>query len=132
MASAAAPLLAMLLLAVLFDTSNAQEWKLGRSTYFGASALFSATFDPYQGEGSFGVLAGASCGFTNSDNSIPFPRDAVAAVADSRPDYPGELARASGSSDGEHFSQHVQQAAAPFTYTCHSWVCCASLLSKQA
>jgi hypothetical protein len=84
----AAPL-AVLLLALLAATAAAQEWQLGRATYFGAPGIFSTTFDPFRGEGSFGVLAGGSCGFTNSDNSIPFPRDAVAAVADARPDYPG-------------------------------------------
>jgi hypothetical protein len=86
--AAVAPL-AVLLLALLAVTAAAQEWQLGRATYFGAPESFSTIFDPFRGKGSFGVLAGGSCGFTNSDNSIPYPRDAVAAVADSRPDYPG-------------------------------------------
>lgn len=81
---------AALLLALLAGSVIGQEWQLGRATYFGAPESFSATFDPFRGKGSFGVLSGGSCGFTNSDNSIPFPRDAVAALADSRPDYPGE------------------------------------------
>jgi hypothetical protein len=87
--TAAAMPLALLLLALLSSFANCQEWQLGRATYFGAPYTFSETFDPYRGKGSFGVLSGGSCGFTNSDNSIPFPRDAVAAIADSRPDYPG-------------------------------------------
>ena len=46
-----------------------------------------------RGEGSFGILAFGSCGFTNSDGSIPFPRDAVAAAADASADYPGSCGR---------------------------------------
>lgn len=34
-----------------------------------------------------------SCGFTNSDGSLPFRRDAVAAAADTNPDYPGSCNR---------------------------------------
>ncbi|WIA32859.1 hypothetical protein OEZ86_006034 [Tetradesmus obliquus] len=92
-ATTATPLALLLLLALLSGTANSQEWQLGRATYFGAPESFSATFDPYRGKGSFGVLSGASCGFTNSDDSIPFPRDQVAALADSRPDYPGSCGR---------------------------------------
>jgi hypothetical protein len=36
------------------------------------------------------VLAGGSCGFTNSDNSIPFPIDAVAAASDGSDQYAGD------------------------------------------
>ena len=44
---------------------------------------------PLSGEGSFGILAYGSCGYTNSDESLPFPRAAYAAAADGNQDYPG-------------------------------------------
>eukprot|EP00882_Tetradesmus_deserticola_P029331 GHRQ01032846.1.p1 GENE.GHRQ01032846.1~~GHRQ01032846.1.p1 ORF type:complete len:418 (+),score=138.10 GHRQ01032846.1:407-1660(+) len=74
-----------------------QDWKLGRATYFGAPLEFSKTFDPYRGKGSFGILKFGSCGFTdtmpNGDTYLSFARDAVAASADTNPDYPGSCGR---------------------------------------
>jgi hypothetical protein len=46
-----------------------------------------------RGDGSFGILSYGSCGYTNSDASIPFANDAVAASADANPDYPGSCGR---------------------------------------
>lgn len=36
-----------------------------------------------------GVIAQGSCGFTNSDGSLVYPRDVYAAAADANEDYPG-------------------------------------------
>jgi hypothetical protein len=74
-----------------------QDWKLGRATYFGAPFDFGKAFDPFRGKGSFGILKHGSCGFTdlmpNGDTYLPFERDAVAASADTNPDYPGSCGR---------------------------------------
>lgn len=63
------------------------------SHYSGAPQALSQAFDPTRGEGSFGILAQGSCGFTNSDGTIPFPQDAVAAAADQNADFPGSCSR---------------------------------------
>ena len=49
-----------------------------------------------RGNGSFGILAFGSCGFTNSDGSLPFPRAAYSASADANEDFPGDACRAQG------------------------------------
>eukprot|EP00879_Flechtneria_rotunda_P010503 GHRR01010979.1.p1 GENE.GHRR01010979.1~~GHRR01010979.1.p1 ORF type:complete len:225 (+),score=48.71 GHRR01010979.1:210-884(+) len=91
----AAAMLALLfhILIALPPPVTAQQWRLGRATYYGAPESFAQTFDPVRGEGSFGILAYGSCGFTNSDGTIPFPSDAVAASADQNPDYAGSCGR---------------------------------------
>jgi cullin-associated NEDD8-dissociated protein 1 len=43
--------------------------------------------------GQFGIIAQGSCGYTNSDGSLPFPREAYAALADANEDYPGSCGR---------------------------------------
>jgi hypothetical protein len=58
-----------------------------------ASAPRGAAPRACRGEGSFGILTGGSCGFTNSDNSLPFPRDAVAAASDGSDQYVGSCGR---------------------------------------
>ncbi|KAL6764674.1 hypothetical protein V8C86DRAFT_2468022 [Haematococcus lacustris] len=71
-------------------------WLEGRATYFGAPEAVSRAYDPARGEGSFGILAYGSCGYTNigsSGGTLPYPRDAVAASADANSDYPGSCSR---------------------------------------
>jgi cullin-associated NEDD8-dissociated protein 1 len=91
------PLLLGQLLLLCSSAVLAQDWKLGRATYFGAPFEFSKLFDPYRGKASFGMLKFGSCGFTdlmpNGDTFLPFERDAVAASADTNPDYPGSCGR---------------------------------------
>lgn len=53
---------------------------------FVRTAPGSCVFPLCRGEGSFGVIAFGSCGYTNSDGTVPFPVDAVAASADADPD----------------------------------------------
>jgi len=43
--------------------------------------------------GQFGIVAQGSCGYTNSDGSLPFPREMYAAAADTNEDYPGSCGR---------------------------------------
>lgn len=44
-------------------------------------------------EAQFGIIEQGNCGYTNSDGSLPFPREMYAAVADSNEDYPGSCGR---------------------------------------
>ncbi|MEW5313055.1 MAG: hypothetical protein WDW38_004649 [Sanguina aurantia] len=69
------------------------SWIHGRSTYYGGPDVLSKLYDPTRWEGSFGILTHGSCGYTPSDGSLPFARDAVAAAADCNPDYPGVCGR---------------------------------------
>ena len=64
-----------------------------KKTYYGAPASFARVYDPSRGEGSFSILSYGSCGYTNRDGALPFPRDAVAAAADANPDYAGSCGR---------------------------------------
>ncbi|GBF89114.1 hypothetical protein Rsub_01831 [Raphidocelis subcapitata] len=68
-------------------------WRIARATYYGAPERIARAYDPTRGEGSFGILAYGSCGYTNGDGSLPFPRAAYAASADANPDYPGSCGR---------------------------------------
>lgn len=43
--------------------------------------------------GQYGILAQGACGYTNSDGSLPFPREMYAAAADANADYPGSCGR---------------------------------------
>lgn len=69
-------------------------WIQGRATHYGADARLEAAHvacgePPEQ----FGVIEHGSCGYTNSDDSLPFPREMYAAVADTNEDYPGSCGR---------------------------------------
>ncbi|WIA23970.1 hypothetical protein OEZ85_013605 [Tetradesmus obliquus] len=68
-------------------------WKRGRITYYGAPKSVAAAYDPSRGEGSFGILAYGSCGYTNEGGALPFPRTQYAASADGSPDFPGSCGR---------------------------------------
>lgn len=68
-------------------------WIRGRTTYYGGPDLLALAYDPSRGNGSFGILTYGSCGYTNSDGTLPFAQDAVAAASDSLPDYPGSCGR---------------------------------------
>ena len=60
------------------------DWLFGRATYFDAPDAWKRTFAPHV----FGDLHGNGCGFVNKHEGVetnvdfPFPKDAVAAVAD--------------------------------------------------
>ena len=60
------------------------DWLFGRATYFDAPDAWKRTFAPHV----FGDLHGNGCGFVNkhegveTNDDFPFPKDAVAAVAD--------------------------------------------------
>ncbi|KAF6253155.1 hypothetical protein COO60DRAFT_1643399 [Scenedesmus sp. NREL 46B-D3] len=69
------------------------DWKTGRVTYYGAPGSVAAAYDPSRGEGSFGILAYGSCGYTNDGGALPFPRAQYAAASDGSPDYPGSCGR---------------------------------------
>jgi hypothetical protein len=43
--------------------------------------------------GQYGILGQGACGYTNSDGSLPFPREMYAAAADANEDYPGSCGR---------------------------------------
>jgi hypothetical protein len=43
--------------------------------------------------GQFGIVGQGACGYTNSDGSLPFPREMYAAAADANADYPGSCGR---------------------------------------
>jgi hypothetical protein len=43
--------------------------------------------------GQFGIIGQGACGYTNSDGSLPFPREMYAAAADANADYPGSCGR---------------------------------------
>jgi hypothetical protein len=75
------------------DASNDGGWRVARATYYGAPESFAKRFDPKRGEGSFGILAYGSCGYTNSGGGLPYPRAEYAAAADANADYPGSCGR---------------------------------------
>ena len=68
---------------------------------------------PRSGEGSFGILSYGSCGYTNSDGSLPYARTAYAAMADANPDYPGGVQRARQPSCGASHATLGPAEAAP-------------------
>lgn len=43
--------------------------------------------------GQYGVVAQGACGYTNSDGSLPFPKEEYTAAADTNDDYPGSCGR---------------------------------------
>jgi hypothetical protein len=59
----------MLLVALLLlhntPHSEAEEWRQGRASYYGAPTSFAAQFEASRGKNSFGSIAYGSCGFTN-------------------------------------------------------------------
>jgi hypothetical protein len=65
-----------------------------RATFYGTDekveAAHVACGEP---AGQFGIIAQGSCGYTNSDGSLPFPREMYAANADTNVDYPGSCGR---------------------------------------
>jgi cullin-associated NEDD8-dissociated protein 1 len=67
---------------------------LCRATFYGTDekveAAHVACGEP---AGQFGIIAQGSCGYTNSDGSLPFPREMYAANADTNVDYPGSCGR---------------------------------------
>ncbi|KAG1671486.1 hypothetical protein FOA52_003144 [Chlamydomonas sp. UWO 241] len=66
----------------------------GSATEFGGDTVSGLQrFDDVRGEGSFGILAYGSCGYTNSDGSLPFAKETYAAAADANVDYPGSCGR---------------------------------------
>ena len=72
---------------------QAGVWISGRATFYGTSPQIESAYSGFRGNGSFGVIEDGACGFTNSDKSLPFPRDIYAAVADTNADYPGSCGR---------------------------------------
>jgi hypothetical protein len=44
-------------------------------------------------EAQFGIIEQGNCGYTNSDGSLPFPREMYAALADTNEDFPGSCGR---------------------------------------
>jgi cullin-associated NEDD8-dissociated protein 1 len=70
------------------------QWIQGRATYYGTDDRLEkirvACGEP---KDQFGVIAQGSCGYTNSDGSLPFPREVYAAAADTNEDYPGSCGR---------------------------------------
>ncbi|KAI8470025.1 MAG: hypothetical protein J3K34DRAFT_521703 [Monoraphidium minutum] len=81
--------------AAAWRTFGGQAWAGGVGRYGGPS-YFTDAFDAARGLGSFGILEQGSCGFTNSDGSLPFPRGTVAAAADTNSDYAGSCNRCYG------------------------------------
>jgi hypothetical protein len=66
----------------------------GRATFYGTDERVEASRVACgEPEGQFGIIAQGSCGYTNSDGSLPFPREAYAALADANEDYPGSCGR---------------------------------------
>lgn len=66
----------------------------GRATFYGTDERVEASRVACgEPAGQFGVIAQGSCGYTNSDGSLPFPREVYAAVADTNEDYPGSCGR---------------------------------------
>ena len=67
---------------------------LCRATFYGTDekveAAHVACGEP---AGQYGIIAQGSCGYTNSDGSLPFPREMYAANADTNVDYPGSCGR---------------------------------------
>lgn len=68
------------------------EWIDGRATYYGASKTIADAYRK-RGIGSFGIIEYGSCGFTNSNGVLPYPRDQYAALADANFDYAGSCGR---------------------------------------
>jgi cullin-associated NEDD8-dissociated protein 1 len=70
------------------------QWIQGRATYYGTDDRLEkirvACGEP---KDQFGIVAQGSCGYTNSDGSLPFPREVYAAAADTNEDYPGSCGR---------------------------------------
>lgn len=65
-----------------------------RATFYGTDArVESSRVACGETPGQFGVIAQGSCGYTNSDGSLPFPREVYAANADTNVDYPGSCGR---------------------------------------
>lgn len=70
------------------------SWIPGRATFYGADdALERSRVACGEPAGQFGIIAQGSCGYTNSDGSLPFPKDMYAAAADTNLDYPGSCGR---------------------------------------
>jgi hypothetical protein len=66
----------------------------GRATFYGTDERLEASRVACgEPAGQFGVVAQGSCGYTNSDGSLPFPREVYAAAADTNEDYPGSCGR---------------------------------------
>lgn len=73
---------------------RAGEWISGRATFYGADDRIEASRVACgEPAGQFGVIEHGSCGYTNSDESLPFPREVYAAAADTNEDYPGSCGR---------------------------------------
>ena len=65
-----------------------------RATHYGADdRLEAAHVACGEPAGQFGIIEQGSCGYTNSDGSLPFPKEMYAAVADTNEDYPGSCGR---------------------------------------
>eukprot|EP00775_Hariotina_reticulata_P000770 gene770-1081_t len=72
----------------------AGQWIPGRATFYGASAAFEAAHVACgEPAGQYGVLEHGSCGYTNSDGSLVYPKEVYAAAADANMDYPGSCGR---------------------------------------
>lgn len=70
------------------------DWIRGRATFYGADEKLDASRVACgEPKGQFGIIEYGSCGYTNSDGSLPFPREVYAAVADTNEDYPGSCGR---------------------------------------
>jgi cullin-associated NEDD8-dissociated protein 1 len=69
-------------------------WITGRATFYGADDKLEASRVACgEPKGQFGVIEYGSCGYTNSDGTLPFPKEVYAAVADTNEDYPGSCGR---------------------------------------
>lgn len=70
------------------------NWITGRATFYAIDDRLEdirvACGEP---KGQFGALQQGSCGYTNADLSLPFPREVYAALADTNEDYPGSCGR---------------------------------------
>jgi cullin-associated NEDD8-dissociated protein 1 len=70
------------------------DWITGRATFYAIDdRLENIRVACGEPKGQFGVLQQGSCGYTNADLSLPFPREVYAAVADTNEDYPGSCGR---------------------------------------
>jgi cullin-associated NEDD8-dissociated protein 1 len=66
----------------------------GRATHYGADQRLEAAHVACgEPQAQFGVIEHGSCGYTNSDGSLPFPREMYAAAADTNEDFPGSCGR---------------------------------------
>jgi len=67
---------------------------LNAATYYGTDERIEASHVACgEPAGQFGIIAQGSCGYTNSDGSLPFPKEIYAAAADTNEDYPGSCGR---------------------------------------